>query len=361
MVIRLLVAYLAISFAMPAEGQTVFRPLSVDEAIEAAKAEKKMVFMDFYTDWCGPCKMMEREVFSRKDVGDYMNRHFIPIKLNAEKDGQPSAVRFKVKGYPTFIVIDAGGKTLMTKMGAMSANNFLSLLVSQTDPDYSPELMKTRYERGERTASLISTYAAYLLSEDRTGTGKSAQKAQSIVSDYFNHLDTPARLSHENVFIYTTYTGDIDTQIARFMVKNRQNFAKEDSNRIADKIDLLYKVKLYHYLMGDIPNHSPVYTSFKKEILELGMNRNHRYDGVFTLIECYSKDNLRAFLDRCDKVYPDLDEEQQSCLISSLGSLVDTTDDALRKKAASFIRSRLATMTINQLGLVVYPLSLLER
>ena len=66
---------LAAILALPGLAQTNFRSITYDEAIAAAKAENKLVFMDFYTDWCGPCKRMAREVFPQKKVGDYMNVH----------------------------------------------------------------------------------------------------------------------------------------------------------------------------------------------------------------------------------------------------------------------------------------------
>ena len=63
-----------------------FRPLSYTEAIELAAKENKMVFIDFYTTWCGPCKRMSKEVFSQQEVGEYFNRTFISLKLDAEKE-----------------------------------------------------------------------------------------------------------------------------------------------------------------------------------------------------------------------------------------------------------------------------------
>ena len=93
-----------------AHAQTDFRSISFDEALKVAAQENKLVFIDFYTDWCGPCKKMAREVFPQKMVGDFMNAKFVNLKLNAEKEGKELAARYKVNAYPTFIILDTKGE-----------------------------------------------------------------------------------------------------------------------------------------------------------------------------------------------------------------------------------------------------------
>ena len=62
-----------------------FKQITLKEALEQAKVQGKMVFVDCYTTWCGPCKMMAQEVFSREDVGQFMNTRFVNVKLDMEK------------------------------------------------------------------------------------------------------------------------------------------------------------------------------------------------------------------------------------------------------------------------------------
>jgi thioredoxin-related protein len=59
-----------------------------EDAIDANKEEKKFIFIDLYTDWCGWCKKMDQTTFSDTSVATYMNEHFYAVKMNAEsKEG----------------------------------------------------------------------------------------------------------------------------------------------------------------------------------------------------------------------------------------------------------------------------------
>ena len=76
-----------------------FKSVSLKEALEQAKTQGKMVFVDCYTTWCGPCKMMTEQVFPQKEAGDFFNTHFVNVKFDMEKgEGKELSTRFKIKG-----------------------------------------------------------------------------------------------------------------------------------------------------------------------------------------------------------------------------------------------------------------------
>ena len=58
--------------------------VTLEEAVELQKKKPKKIMMDVYTNWCGPCKMLDRNTFHNKDVVDYVNKNYYAVKFNAE-------------------------------------------------------------------------------------------------------------------------------------------------------------------------------------------------------------------------------------------------------------------------------------
>lgn len=93
--------------------------------LEQAKAEGKLVFVDFYASWCGPCKVMDKSVFSEKRMGDFMSENFISYKVNAD-ESHLSAL-YEVKSLPTLLFLDTEGEVIVRKDGALGFNAFKAM------------------------------------------------------------------------------------------------------------------------------------------------------------------------------------------------------------------------------------------
>ena len=88
-------------------------------AIEQAEREGKLIFVDFYTTWCLPCKLMDEDVFTDRDLGRYMNERFVSLKVNAEVgNGANLASLYEVRAYPTLLFLDTRGRVVAEKQGA---------------------------------------------------------------------------------------------------------------------------------------------------------------------------------------------------------------------------------------------------
>jgi putative disulphide-isomerase len=103
-----------------------FENLSFAEVLKKAKQENKLVFLDCYTTWCGPCKKMSNQVFPLKAVGDFMNARFVNVKIDMEtEEGRELGKRYGVKSFPTMFLLNAEGEVLSQIVGAQSPDVFV--------------------------------------------------------------------------------------------------------------------------------------------------------------------------------------------------------------------------------------------
>lgn len=89
-----------------------------EQALKDAAKKKKIIFVDAYTSWCGPCKMMNNNTFKDKTAGDYFNSNLISMKIDMEKgEGPQFAMRYGVRAYPTLLFINHKGEVVHKVLG----------------------------------------------------------------------------------------------------------------------------------------------------------------------------------------------------------------------------------------------------
>jgi len=110
-----------------------------NEGLSEAAATGRPVLVDVYTDWCGWCKRMDKDVYARDDVREYLAKNFVTVRLDAEATdatryenknftSSSLAQRFRVSGYPTTIFLRANGEHLVNVPGYIEADRFKLML-----------------------------------------------------------------------------------------------------------------------------------------------------------------------------------------------------------------------------------------
>lgn len=123
------IGFAAIVSGVPAAGAEVtagFHDLSFDAACAEAKKADKVVFIDFFTTWCGPCKMMDRSTFKDEAVVKLLKDKAVAIKVDAEKQRDLSQ-RYKVSSYPMLLFVKPDG----TEIGRLSGYREAKQLVPE--------------------------------------------------------------------------------------------------------------------------------------------------------------------------------------------------------------------------------------
>lgn len=112
--------------ALAEKSAVNFRPLTLEAARAAAQTEGKIVFIDFYTTWCEPCKRLDRETWTDAKVGKLVDARAVALKLDAEKEGRAAAKHYTVTAYPTLLLLKPDGTELDRIIGYRDAAKFIA-------------------------------------------------------------------------------------------------------------------------------------------------------------------------------------------------------------------------------------------
>ncbi len=106
-------------------GEGPFVSKSFEDACATAKKEGKLVFIDFYTTWCGPCKIMDKTTFADKEVIDWLRSNTVALKVDAERDVKLAAT-YRIDSYPTLLFAKPDGEAAGQIPGAVQPDVFLA-------------------------------------------------------------------------------------------------------------------------------------------------------------------------------------------------------------------------------------------
>jgi thiol-disulfide isomerase/thioredoxin len=217
--------------------------------LAAAQARHQPVFVDVYTDWCAPCKRMEKEIFVLPEVGAFFNANFLCYRLNAEKEeGSGIAKAYGISAYPTWLYLNADGSLRSRQTDYMVPADFIEsakVALGKGAVADSLSVLSARFKNGERdstflqhylekrtslrldNAAVLDAYVAALSNKDQisaeqlrflvANSGNTWSAAVPLIVDHLNELDTAEQISVAtdlysrrvyNVWGYAGKTGD---------------------------------------------------------------------------------------------------------------------------------------------------------
>lgn len=199
--------------------------------VKKAKKEKKLIFVDCYTSWCGPCKMLAKDVFTQDAVADYFNQTFVNAKFDMEKDADGVILKdqFGIKAFPTLVFVDPATQQVVHKMvGAGKADWLLAGAKAANDPQNNLSGLTKRYEAGEREAGFLANYLAALSS------AYMAEEQGKVAAEYLNSLSGDQFATKENWELIKKYVSDPLAEPLKQVMANRDKFYALAGQEVVD-------------------------------------------------------------------------------------------------------------------------------
>lgn len=190
------------------------------EVVAKSKATGKPIFVDCYTTWCGPCKMMANTVFKEANVAEYFNKTFINVKIDMEKgEGIELKKTFAVKAYPTFVFVAPNGEIVNRVVGSMSGAEFVEKAKTGLSEKGLLNLQK-RYKAGEREEQFVLDYIKAL------SEAYMKDECAVVVNEFIKTVE-PARLAEPAIWaIFMDNIYDVDSPLFVQLSNNKQQFTE---------------------------------------------------------------------------------------------------------------------------------------
>lgn len=258
-----------------AQDGVKFREGSFQEALEVAREQKKMLFVDVYTSWCGPCRWMSEEVLQTSEAAAFFDKHFVCFKIDAEKgEGVAFAEKYDVRAYPTFLMFQPDGTLQHKVVGADTLHLFIPRVECGLHKKTSWAYLMDKYQSGKLGKKEIP--AALQVFQDA-----GMKEEVKVLSDsLFGLLSDKERLDLRYRIMYDLVGyDDLFTERFRFLVEHRQQIGKGDYAEPGAKV-------IRYVIENHLNNNTIGMISKRGNIWNLGEDNEMPY--------------MRSLLERCD-------------------------------------------------------------
>ena len=304
--------YVCTFLMLPLFAQTNFQELSLEKALEKAKSENKMVFVDCYTSWCGPCKIMAKEILPLEEVGDFLNERFVCVKYDMEKgEGPEIAKKYKVDAYPTFLLLNADGSLINPIVGMTPEGAEFIYKMKLALGEISTVKMDSVYAAGNRMSRFVLSYLKALEAT------KQYDKAKVVTADLMKNLGASQKAYATYWFLYeNSDISPIGSENVNYLLEHADDFRKGVGiEPVNAKLTSIFELQLEDMIRGknkttQVADVETVEKSLKACNLP---DRDYLYDYIALLKGMFTSDvdaTFTAFM----KIFPTMKEEKLNYL-----------------------------------------------
>jgi len=230
-----------LSFIVKAQGIQFENDNDLQMALTKAGKEGKLVFVDCYTDWCGPCKYLSGKIFPLQEVGEFYNKHFINLSINMEQKpkGVEVSKKYNIKAYPTLLFLDSKGELVHIGVGSGEADYILELGKSSLDDTKNLKALVAKLKKGNREAETISAYLR---------TYQEQFKKEDLINDYFASISNDEKYSQISWELFKYYVNDYENEQFKFFIKNRKTYEEKiGKTEVEEKMTGFFAQYLHKY------------------------------------------------------------------------------------------------------------------
>ena len=231
-----------------AESGIDFSNLSLEEAKTLAEKENKLIFIDAYADWCGPCKWMVANTFTDSEVGDFFKENFISVQIDMESEvGLEFDMEYFVDAYPTLLFLNEKGEVIKRYSGALDAQEFLGLGKRVRYPTSAQSYqLKKRIDEGDLNEDLLSEYLVACIEENEEPDG-------TIIDTYLSILENKSKSDSKFIADYLIKSNDFERAVNNDL--KDQYFSELNTDDLIE--DELFTI--FYYFQQDLKAPSTLY------------------------------------------------------------------------------------------------------
>jgi thioredoxin-related protein len=210
-------------------GQIKFSKFpGLEKALAKSTSSNKPIFIDTYTDWCGWCKHMDKEIFSDQEVANYFNENFICMKVDGEAESSSSFLsKYEVSGYPCLLILDSNGSVLNRSDGAITDITefieFGEMAYFKLYPETSPwKKNEAIFNEGNREPQFLLDYALSMVDGEYN-----QDEIDAVISAFWDVADAGAVEQSIKIDMIYNFHNEFEDKRLNYFIENKSDIVSE--------------------------------------------------------------------------------------------------------------------------------------